>query len=186
LKGTGFIPAAGDMSLFAANAVYLLAYVDDLLIAGNLSAVAKTKEEIAAKFSSVDLGEAGLFLGMRTIRDRTSKTLWVGQPHYAQEILQRFGMENARTRRTPIDPNLVLFKGSGEIDDKIRDKYQELIGCLLYLMCCTRPDLAHSVGLLSRSMSAPTAEHYNAAMRVLKYLAKYPKHGLKYKAGLNR
>lgn len=54
--------------------------------------------------------------------------------------------------------------------DTAKYPYQSLVGGLLYLACCTRPDIAFPVGVLSRFMSCPTEEAWKAAMNVLKYL----------------
>lgn len=131
------------------------------------------------------MGEASLFLGMKIIRDRPQRTLWLGQPHYAQEILERVGLSDCRPRRTPLDANVTLSKDSGEPNPAVLEPYQELIGCLLYLTGCTRPDLAQAVGVLSRFMSAPTDEHMNAAKQVLRYLAGTTTLGLKFTKGDN-
>ena len=49
-------------------------------------------------------------------------------------------------------------------------KYSRVIGCLMYLMNCTRPDIAYAVSRLSRYTSNPGKEHWKALMRVLGYL----------------
>ncbi|XP_074297253.1 secreted RxLR effector protein 161-like [Silene latifolia] len=49
-------------------------------------------------------------------------------------------------------------------------KYSQVIGCLMYAMTSTRPDIAYAVGRLSRYTSNPSSHHWSAVMRVLKYL----------------
>jgi hypothetical protein len=131
------------------------------------------------------MGDAQLFLGMKIVRDRFKHELWLGQPHYAKEILERFGIAECRVRKTPIDSNLSLSKDSGTQDESILGPYQELIGCLLYLTGCSRPDLAQSVGVLTRFMSAPTNVHMDGAKQVLRYLSGTTQLGLKFTGGEN-
>eukprot|EP00798_Chlamydomonas_sp_ICE-L_P013354 gene13354-biopygen22482 len=58
--------------------------------------------------------------------------------------------------------------------------YASLIGSLIYLSTCTRPDIAYFVSPLSRFTSEPTEAHWRAAQRVLVYLRKYPNLGIRY------
>jgi hypothetical protein len=58
--------------------------------------------------------------------------------------------------------------------------YAQLVGSLLYLANCTRPDIAHVAGVLSRFMSAPTTEHWRLAKAALAYLAGTPELGLTF------
>ncbi|XP_056164317.1 secreted RxLR effector protein 161-like [Syzygium oleosum] len=51
-----------------------------------------------------------------------------------------------------------------------RIPYASAVGSLMYAMVCTRPDIAQAVGVLSRYMSNPGREHWNAIKRVFKYL----------------
>jgi Reverse transcriptase (RNA-dependent DNA polymerase) len=133
----GFHPSNSDVSLYISgtppNACYLLCYVDDILIAGSLSMVERVKRQIADIFKCDDMGQASLFLGMKIIRDRAQRKLWVGQSHYVIEILERAGLKDCRPRKTPLDANLSLSKDSGEPAPESLDEYQELVGCLLYL-----------------------------------------------------
>jgi hypothetical protein len=49
-------------------------------------------------------------------------------------------------------------------------RYCELIGSLLYLANTTRPDIAQSVGVLSRYRGTPTTAHMQEGLRVVRYL----------------
>jgi hypothetical protein len=82
-----------------------------------------------------------------------------------------------------MDANISLSKDSGKPNPDILGSYQELIGCLLYLSGCNRPDIAQAVGVLSRFMSKPTDEHMNAAKQVLKYLLSSHQLGLCFSEG---
>jgi hypothetical protein len=48
--------------------------------------------------------------------------------------------------------------------------YANLVGGLMYAMVCSRPDITHAVGLVSRYMHNPGKEHWNAAKWILRYL----------------
>ena len=49
-------------------------------------------------------------------------------------------------------------------------EYSRVIGSLMYLMSCIRPDIAYVVNKLSRYTSNPRFKHWQGIMRVLKYL----------------
>jgi hypothetical protein len=63
--------------------------------------------------------------------------------------------------------------------------YRELIGSLMHLMVCTRPDIANAVSILSRFLQDPGAYHWDGAVRVLQYLHKTKNYGLKYSRTLD-
>ena len=132
-------------------------------------------------FDCHDLGVAQYFLGMSI--ERQPGKLWLGQPKYARDILERFGMSDCKPRRIPLDVNLKISKEGEQLDSAEAARYPEIVGSLLYLTGCTRPDLAQSVGVLSRYMSAPTKEHMSAAKQVLRYLAGTVDLGLMYEQG---
>ncbi|GJY10360.1 zinc finger, CCHC-type containing protein [Tanacetum coccineum] len=60
------------------------------------------------------------------------------------------------------------------------EKYSRVIGCLMYAMTCTRPDIAFVVGKLSRYTSNHGTQHWQAIQRVLKYLKKIMDYRLTY------
>ncbi|XP_059638633.1 secreted RxLR effector protein 161-like [Cornus florida] len=59
-------------------------------------------------------------------------------------------------------------------------EYSRIIGSLMYVMYCTRPDIAFAVGTLSKYTSNPGKEHWNALLRILKHLKGTMDYGLHY------
>ena len=78
-------------------------------------------------------------------------------------------------------PNLKLKKVEGnEIIPEAECSYAAMVGSLLYLSLTCRPDIAAAVGVLSRFMSCPTAEHVDAARRVISYTYTTRELGIEY------
>jgi hypothetical protein len=75
-----------------------------------------------------------------------------------------------------------------EEEDMSRVPYASVVGCLMYAMVCTRLDIAHIVGVLSRYMSKPGKEHWKTVKRVFRYLGGTASYGLCYqgRSGLDR
>lgn len=84
------------------------------------------------------------------------------------KILDKFSKDDSGVARTPIDVSQHLSKNRGEGISQV--EYARVIGNLMYLMSCTRPDIAFTVSRLSRYTSNPGADHWKAIVRVLRYL----------------
>ena len=150
---------------------YILVYVDDILIAANdIKTVKEIMGEIMASFDARDLGEAAYFLGWEVQQSREDKTLKVNQQQMTTDLVNRYGKSNIKPKTTPLSTALKITKEGVELDTDTY-RYSELVGSLLQLSVCTRPDIAQAVGALARYMSKPTTEHRTAAKGVLKYLA---------------
>ena len=90
----------------------------------------------------------------------------LSQADYVEKILQCFSMENAKAVSTPLPSHLKLTKEmcpkTQEKEDKMsKVPYASAIGSLMYAMVCTRLDIAHTVGVISRYMSHPGIKHWN-------------------------
>ena len=48
--------------------------------------------------------------------------------------------------------------------------YASFVRSWMYAMVCTRPDITHAVAVVSRYMSHPRIEHWNAIKWILRYL----------------
>eukprot|EP00253_Pinus_taeda_P008473 PITA_08473 len=79
-------------------------------------------------------------------------------------------------------------KTQEEEEDMSRVPYASAVGSLMYAMVCTRPDIAHAVGVLSRFMSKPGKEHWTIVKRVFRNLRSTSDYGLYYqgRSGLDR
>ena len=107
-----------------------------------------------------DLGAAKQILGMKISRDRKNRTLTLSQADYVEKMLQRFSMENVKAVSTPLPSHLKLTKDMCPKTQEEEDKmytvpYSLAVGNLMYAMVCTRPNIAHVVGFISRYMSHP-------------------------------
>ena len=54
------------------------------------------------------------YLGLKVIQDKRSGGVWIGQPVYAENVMQNIGMENAKSMGTPVDSSVKLVKGTEE------------------------------------------------------------------------
>eukprot|EP00253_Pinus_taeda_P018130 PITA_18130 len=157
--------------------VYLVVYVDDLLMTGNNeSYIASIKKELETSFEMIDLGYVHYYLGIKVTQHPMS--IFLSQKKYIGDLLTRFGMTECNSLTTPMEKNLKLTSIEGkEFEDAT--KYRQLVGNLNYLTT-TRPEISFAVGILSRFMKKPCEGHWFAAKRVLKYLKGTQDYGIKY------
>ena len=150
-------------------------YVDDILIAcSSKSILVDMKQQLTDRFKMKDLGESRIILGMDISRDYVNRTISLSQSRYAMKVIDRFGMSSARGQCTPMDSSVDLAVGGKPCSGP----YREAIGSLMYLMVGTRPDLAYSIGQLSKHVQNPTDAHWEAVKRVIRYIIRTKELGL--------
>ncbi|CAI7839992.1 unnamed protein product, partial [Closterium sp. NIES-53] len=157
LAALGFAPSTADPSLFLRTDTtlppfYILVYVDDLVFA--------TADTEALAHSTVH-------------RYLDSVTM-------VQQVLQRFGFTYSSPQSTPLPTGHSLSAPPSDQSVEPSGPYPELVGCLMYLMTCTRPDLAYPLSILARYVApgGHRKEHMDAAKRVLCYLCSMSGMGL--------
>lgn len=149
--------------------IYVIIYVDDILIICNdLKEIRRLKQKFSSEFEMKDLNELEFFLGMKIERDISDSILKISQLKYIEKIIKNFNMEHCKPISTPMEPGLDLSKI--EEKENTNKPYRELIGSLMYLMLCTRPDISYAVGYLSRFQSCSTDAHWEYLKRILRYL----------------
>ncbi|CAI7745168.1 unnamed protein product [Closterium sp. NIES-54] len=178
LAALGFAPSTADPSLFLRTDTslppfYILVYVNDLVFAtADTAGLAYVKSELQKRHTCTDLGEQRSYLGLQITRDRARRTITLTQSHMVQQVLQRFGFTYSSPQATPLPTRHSLSALPSDESVESSGPYTELVGCLMYLMTCTRPDLAHPLSILARYVAPGRhrPEHMAAAKRVLRYL----------------
>ncbi|CAI7810825.1 unnamed protein product, partial [Closterium sp. NIES-54] len=146
---------------------------DDLVFAtADTEALAHVKSELQKRHTCTDLGELTSYLGLRITRDRAQRTITLTQSHMVQQVLQRFGFKYSSPQSTQLPTGHSLSAPPSDESVEPSGPYPELVGCLMYLMTCTRPDLAYPLSLLARYVAPGRHRkvHWDAAKRVLRYL----------------
>ncbi|CAI7874988.1 unnamed protein product [Closterium sp. NIES-53] len=178
LAALGFAPSTADPSLFLRTDTslppfYIPVYVDDLVFAtADTAGLAYVKSELQKRHTCTDLGELHSYLGLQITRDRARRTITLTQSHMVQQVLQHFGFTYSSPQATPLPTRHSLSALPSDESVESSGPYAEFVGCLMYLMTCTRPDLAYPLSILARYV-APRRhrpEHMVAAKRVLRYL----------------
>ncbi|CAI7733043.1 unnamed protein product [Closterium sp. NIES-53] len=178
LADPGFAPSSADPSLFlhtytSLPLFYILVYVDDLVFAtADTAGLAHVKSELQKRHTCTDLGELHSYLGLQITRDRAQHTITLTQSHMVQQVFQRFDFTYSSPQATPLSTRHSLSALPSDESVEPSGPYPELVGCLMYLMTCTRPDLAYPLSILARYV-APRRhrpEHMAAAKRVLRNL----------------
>ncbi|GKE51842.1 hypothetical protein Tco_1486998 [Tanacetum coccineum] len=92
---------------------------------------------------------ADVILGVKITR--TQNGLVLSQTHFVDKILEKYNQDDSNIASTPIDTTKHLSKNRGQGVNQAG--YSSIIGSLMYLMNCTRPDLAYVVSKLSRYLT---------------------------------
>ncbi|GJX51577.1 hypothetical protein Tco_0278422 [Tanacetum coccineum] len=110
------------------------------------------------------MGEADVILGIKIKHE--NKGIVITQSHYIEKILKKFNQEDCSPVSTPIDPVEKHKSNAGKPMDQL--EYSRVIGCLVYAMKSTRPDIAYAIGRLSRFTSYPSRQHWHSITRASK------------------
>ncbi|XP_019055609.1 PREDICTED: uncharacterized protein LOC109115735 [Nelumbo nucifera] len=174
-----FCASAADTSLFVFCSkhvtLYLLIYVDDVLLIGNSqSAIHNCFQELSRHFSLKDLGSTTFFLGIQLLRH--SNGVLLSQRQYITDLLQQSHMDAAKPISSPmvVHPKLTRHDGSPLT---YPTKYWGVAGTLQYV-AITRPDISFVVSKVSQFLQAPTDVHWATVKRILRYLKHTIMHGL--------
>lgn len=166
--------------------VFLVLYVDDILLIGNnVKVLSDIRVWLSKQFEMKDLGEAGHVLGIKIIRDRKKRMLCLSQATYIDTVLTRFSMQNSKKGFLPFRHGVPLSKDMcpktpKEIEDMKAVPYASAVGSLMYAMLCTRPDICFAVGMVSRYQKNPGQGHWTAVKHILKYLKRTKDYMLVY------
>lgn len=185
----GFMRSINDFCMYSLHHdrgnVYLLIYVDDIVISGpNIDLINEVKNKLMTKFKMKDKGNLKYFLGLEIDYNREQGIMKISQSNYIESVLKRFNMYDCKTSNTPIDPKLKLNICNNR-NLVTKKPFREMVGCLMYLMLGSRPDICFTVNYFSRFQDKATDETWNHLKRVLRYLKGTKDIGLKFRRGEN-
>ncbi|GKB11700.1 putative RNA-directed DNA polymerase [Tanacetum coccineum] len=158
------------------NVVFLILYVDDILIMGNnIPRLKEVKDYLGKCFSMKDLGEAAYILGIKIYRDRSLRLIGLNQSAYIDKILKKFSMQNSKKGFIPMEvkhdlSNEMCASSDEEKAYMKKVPYASAVGSIMYAVRCTRPDVAFAQNLVSRYQQNPGKLHWVAVKHILKYL----------------
>ena len=168
-------------------------YVDDLAVAYKQDGAGSLYQSFVDALSAwqvEDEGELNDLLGIDF--SNSGGVVSMSQSRYIDKLIERYLPDGVPpsvqpNRRPHSDdlPELVadaLSQSDADVDANLRQRYQSLVGALLYCATNTRPDVAYAVGMLCRCMSKPTEDMYREAVRALCYLHRTRTLGLRYEA----
>ncbi|KAM1048430.1 hypothetical protein PS2_027337 [Malus domestica] len=162
----GFMSESEQTKVVGAAVVFPVLYVDDILLFGNDTTVlSSVKVWLSKTFHMKDLGDASYVLGIKLYRDRSRKLIGLSQSMYIDKVLSRFQMEQSKKGFLPVRHGIHLSKSMRpKTPEEIRQMsvipYASAIGSLMYVIICTRPDMAYVVSITSRYQSNPGSEHW--------------------------
>ncbi|KAK4848667.1 hypothetical protein QYF36_015851 [Acer negundo] len=174
VKGFGFIQNPDEPCVYKRikgdKLVFLILYVDDILLIGNdVGVLTSVKEWLAKQFDMKDLGEASFILGIQVIRDRKNRTIALSQASYIDKILSRFSMQDSKKGMLPFRHGIKLSK-----EQVPKNEHEEQF--------MSRVPYASAVGSLM-FQSKPGPDHWTAVKHIFKYLKKTRDNMLVYSGG---
>lgn len=114
----------------------------------------------------VNLGEIKFFLGIKITQ--TNDKIVLDQSNYIKSVINRFNLDGAKPNNTPLEVKLNYEELYSPV--KSPAPCRNALGCLMYIMLCTRPDICVSVSTISRFINYNNKEVWESLKRIIRYL----------------
>ncbi|GJX33050.1 hypothetical protein Tco_0242905 [Tanacetum coccineum] len=108
-----------------------------------------------------DMGEDDVILGIRI--KHGSNGIAISQSYYIEKVVKKFSYFDYTLASTHMDTNEKLMPNNGQAISQL--EYSKVIGCLMYAMTCTRPDITFATGKVGKYTSNPGTQHWQAIQR---------------------
>ncbi|CAB1121517.1 unnamed protein product [Ectocarpus sp. CCAP 1310/34] len=179
----GFVQSTADPCLYSLQDgdLLVLVYVSDIMFTGtNDDLVTTVISQLKERFEKVDLGDAEFLLGMAIQRHLNAGTLLLTQEAYTKAVLAKFNMADAHPTKTPAEVGPTSTAEDKVLSPEGTKKFRLATGSVLHLCRGTRPDIAHSVLVFTRSMAKPGPKAMAKLKRLLRYLKGTTSIGITY------
>ena len=193
LTDYGFIVSDADPSLFllernidgVGHIARLNVHVDDAFAVYTHDKMYKEfKTELMKDFDLSTSSDSDVFLGI-TIERLSDGAIKIVQRRYVDDIVATFLGSDDKPAKTPYVASWKLSKEMGPQTEAAKKEmaevpYRKLVGMLLHLANCTRPDISAAVGILGKFNANPGTKHWKAGLEVVKYIKGTADHGVVY------
>ena len=152
-------------------------YVDDLLATGTSAVAVNNRFASLGLLSIKDLGRVSKFLGMRVALDDDGSSV-LDQEEAIKDLLREHGLYEANSTLAPIgadcyevqDEDSALLEETSTFTSPSIKNLQSLVGSLLWVARCTRPDVTFAVHKAMRQTHQPRVHDWKLAKRIARYL----------------
>ena len=176
----GFKPVPHEPCCLTLDGILIFFYVDDIVVAYRKPAeptVHRLINKLKQHFNLEGGNDLQWFLGIRILRDREKRIIWLSQSSYIDKIINL--AKSTQPDETPMSrEELIPYEDRASYSEI--NLYQRKIGSLLYAAVTTRPDIAFATSRLGRFLTNPGPKHHAAADRVLLYLKRHRDYGLRF------
>lgn len=160
-------------------------FVDDIKIMApkRSGIIRRVKAELASAFSMVDMGSISFYLRLKVERDPEKRTIKLSQPAYIDKVLARFHLDKVHSVNTPMEESALLQqKTDGKASVSEKERYQGMIGSLMFSIVEMRPDIAFATSVASCYAKNPGHQHTEAVKTILMYMKGSRQRGITYGA----
>ncbi|KAF3352311.1 Cholinesterase [Verticillium dahliae VDG1] len=174
MRKIGLVALEEDNCVFMGRGMIMFFYVDDIILMNrkeDRQAAEELKSQLKSLFEMRELGEVRWFLGIRVVRDRSQRKLWLSLENYITEKMKDLNLQpSTRGHLTPLSTDPAPAPKDYEASAESIQLYQRKIGSINYAATTTRPDVAKAASRLAESLLRPTELHHLAADHCLRYL----------------
>lgn len=145
-------------------------HVDDLAVVGEESVIQPLMDDLEKKYKVGQREELNHFLSLKITRDKSNNLVYLSHSHYIRDVHAQFLPGDSITVNTPTASTFKDLGPKSDSEAPLPGPYSSLIGALLWIAQSTRADVSFAVNRLSQFLHKPSAAHWHAALRVLRYL----------------
>ena len=173
LEKLGLQRVPGSPCIYHNEELMCLFHVDDIIEAArpkNRHHLELFDQRLTTRYEMHRSEELKWFLGIRILRDRKDKKLWLNQASYLEKMLGKFSLEKDRCPKSPMQHAVELVPNQGTATKAQIDLYQSKVGSISHAAVMTRPDVSFTHSKLAQFLTNPSAQHMEAADRCIRYL----------------
>lgn len=159
--------------LFTNSWLTVFFFVDDIVLlyrARYQDAADEFIVKLKTQYEMKDLGELKWFLGIRVLRDRAARKLWLCQDSYIEKIVNQYGITKRDQFKGNMFPTNDLQRRKDQARPDLVHRYQQKVGSVNYVAVITRPDIAKPISKLAEFLLSPSDQHVYLVDRLMEYL----------------